>query len=115
MYLGQQLINEEYISVKNIQNTYGSYPIIVLAQKGRDLIDGKIKEVKFYETADMKKLSPTGTFSIVTKQMSSTSDFILPSVPVNQIVCSSTLNKTSTNQDTTLKDGDIRVINIFLY
>lgn len=102
------MINEGYLGVKNIQTAYGSYPISILTQKGKDLIDDKITQVKFYETSDMKKLGSTTITSngvTITGSVSNPTNFILPSVPVHQIACSSATNKAPKVKE--LKEGNL--------
>jgi werner syndrome ATP-dependent helicase len=91
----QQLNNEEFTSTKTYTSHYGQYQTPILAKKGTDLLNGQIKEVKFFESIELKKLESGGVSITIGGSSSNPSSFILPSVPMYEIVCSSISNKSS--------------------
>jgi len=80
-----------------------------LPQKGNDLLDLKIKTVKYQESAEMKKGHSTSGSVTISIQGSTSSSIILPSVPVNTIICSSKLSNVSNQSKNTNKDGNLEV------
>jgi len=50
----QQLNNEEYTSTKSHQAQFGQYTTPVITKKGTDLLNGHLKQVKFFESSDLK-------------------------------------------------------------
>ena len=80
-----------------------------MPQKGNDLLDLKIKTVKYQESAEIKKGHSTSGSVTISIQGSTSSSIILPSVPVNTIICSSKFSNVSNQSKNTNKDGNLEV------
>jgi len=99
----QQLTNEDFLGNRMVPGKFSSFSLCTMTQKGKDLLDSKIKVVKIEESSEMKKANTSVTVTISSGTSSALNSFILPSVPVNQIICSSKMGN-ATNKAASSKD-----------